>query len=582
MDDVFAAGERVELTAPIAGTAHLMARRVSSAAEIGGGLYAAGADVGVSAPVAGDAALAGYDVTVEGAVGGDLRAAARHLRVAAPVAGTALLTGETVTIDAAIEGDAAVTADDLDFGPGARFGGRLSLYGHNADEIAVPGNVAPAERIERHPGEPRPGPAGSAAAADGPGWLAGTIGLAVGVLILAVLAFAVALFAPNAVERLAALTAARPFHTFWIGFLTLSTLIGATVLAVATVVGILVAPALILAAGVLGFLGYLVAVYLLGRALWVWVGRFPPDTLPERALAALVGAVAGDRDRARALPRLDQPDGPGADRPRRAEHGDPAAGLPRLTPRRRPSHPQCADSRGGRPLVSCCRGVSRGDAIQIPSVQTRRCATPPRRSRSARKADMASFVLFDGSTTARTLAAGEFGFIGQQGSLAVSGTAISSSGNVEVTLFGSLFATDSAIDHSTGSFVLQVGASGTANSSNDDTFDIDFATTAFVSNDGSLLSGSDALDIRGNGLLEILNTGSISGRSDGIVSSAIEFDRGDRQPWRRSPAATAASTISTAAARASSTSAPSSAATTASAAATAGTWCATPAPSRAA
>jgi hypothetical protein len=291
LDDVFAAGERVELTAPIAGTAHLMGRRVSSTAEIGGGLYAAGADVGVSAPVAGDAALAGYDVTVEGAVGGDLRAAARHLRVAAPVAGTALLTGETVTIDAAIDGDAAVTAEDLAFGPGGRIGGRLSLYGHNAGEIAVPATVAPAERIERHPGEPRPGTAGSAAAAEGPGWLAGIVGLALGVLVLAVLAFAVALFAPNAVERLAALTAARPFHTFWIGFLTLSALIGATVLAVATVVGILVAPALILAAGVLGFLGYLVAVYLLGRAVWSWVGRFPPDTLPERALAALVGAV---------------------------------------------------------------------------------------------------------------------------------------------------------------------------------------------------------------------------------------------------------------------------------------------------
>jgi hypothetical protein len=64
------------------------------------------------------------------------------------------------------------------------------------------------------------------------------------------------------------------------------------VLAIATVIGILVAPALILAAAVLGFLGYLVAVYLLGRAVWVWVGHFPPDTIPERAFAALVGAVA--------------------------------------------------------------------------------------------------------------------------------------------------------------------------------------------------------------------------------------------------------------------------------------------------
>jgi hypothetical protein len=184
-----------------------------------------------------------------------------------------------------------VTAGTLDFGPDARVAGRLSLYGRNADELDVPASVAPAERIERYPDQPRPGP-DEPAPASGPGLLAATIGFVVGVMILALLSLPFALFAPNAVERLAAVTAARPLRTFWIGFLTLSALIGATVLAIATVIGILVAPALILAAAVLGFLGYLVAVYLLGRAVWVWVGHFPPDTIPERAFAALVGAVA--------------------------------------------------------------------------------------------------------------------------------------------------------------------------------------------------------------------------------------------------------------------------------------------------
>lgn len=288
-DDAFAAGERVDFTVPITGSAHAIGRRVSLGAEIGGNAYAAGADVTVGAPVGGDAALAGYDVAVEGRIGGDLRAAARHLRVAAPVAGDALLSGGTVTLDGPVGGDASIDAAAVAFGPDARVAGRLVLSGAAADAV-VPAGVAPGERVERHGPAPARPPEGFAERA--PGLVALSLAFAIGVVVTAACALVVALVAPARLERSRALAGERPLFTAWIGFLTLSALVGATVLAVLTIVGIVVAPAILVLALIAGFLGYLVAVYLAGRWLWARAGQLPPDTFGERALVALLGALA--------------------------------------------------------------------------------------------------------------------------------------------------------------------------------------------------------------------------------------------------------------------------------------------------
>jgi hypothetical protein len=227
-------------------------------------------------------------VTLEAAIGGEVRAAARHLRVAGPVAGSAFLSGGTVTLDGAIEGDAALDAGELTFGPGARVTGRLMLYGENAAGQPVPASVAHPARVERHPTERGPaGPPPEAA----PRWFTATVALVVGALITALLAALVAVIAPRSAERLWERASARPFHSFWIGFLTLSTLLGATLLAVLSIVGIVVAPAILLATVVLAGLGYLVGVWVVGRAAWGRATLLPPDTLVERALAALAGAV---------------------------------------------------------------------------------------------------------------------------------------------------------------------------------------------------------------------------------------------------------------------------------------------------
>lgn len=293
VDDAFAMGGRVELAAPLTGSAHFAGRRVVAGAEVGRDLYAVGADVTVTAPVAGDASLAGYDVAVGAPVGGDLRATGSQVRITAPVGGYALLSGGTVSLDAPVSGDAAITADAIDFGPGARVDGQLTLYGRHAEGLSVPESVAPADRVARH-ATPAPPPASGPfpVPEHAPSWFAIAAGFFGGALVLAVLVFLAALVAPVGMERLGDRIVERPFRTLWIGLLTLAVLIGGTILAVMTIVGILAAPAILLAIGIGCFIGYLVAVFLLGRLIWHRSGQLPPDTVGERALVALIGAVA--------------------------------------------------------------------------------------------------------------------------------------------------------------------------------------------------------------------------------------------------------------------------------------------------
>lgn len=294
LGDVFGAGARVEIAAPIEGSAHLAGRRVVTAGAIGRDLVAIGAAVSVSAPVAGSVTAAGYDVDIGGDVGDNLRSAGRNVTVTAPVTGSALIMAGALTLDARIGGDASLDAEHVVFGPGAAVGGRLTLYGPEAATLAVPEGVAPAERVERHP-EVR-GPRGEESALPVPavmgrtGWMAVTA-FAAGALVLAALAFLVALVAPRRTEDVAEQLADAPVRTVWIGFLTLSALFGACVVAMLTIVGVVAVPVILLVTAVACFIAYIIAVYVLGRAVWVRIDRLPPDTLGERALAALAGAV---------------------------------------------------------------------------------------------------------------------------------------------------------------------------------------------------------------------------------------------------------------------------------------------------
>lgn len=291
--DLFAAGETVTLAAPIAGSAHLAARRVNLSASVGHNVYAAGMDVALDAPVAGNATLAGYSLDMRGAVEGNLRASGANLALDAPVGGTALLTGDRVRVSAPIAGDVVITARDLSFGAGARIDGSLQIFAEDPDAFSVPSSVIDEARITRHRVESWQGPASVAPVM--PGWrsamrgfLFGIVTIALGVAMIAAL---IAAIAPGPLANMRQRLTARPFATLGWGFVFLSALIGSAVVIGLTLIGLLFAPAMFVLVLVAGFAGYVVGAYCLGASI-LRLFRAWPTRPAASALAAFVGVAA--------------------------------------------------------------------------------------------------------------------------------------------------------------------------------------------------------------------------------------------------------------------------------------------------
>ena len=290
-DDAFLAGESVALEAPVAGTAHLAGRRVS----VGAGardVYAAGMDVRLDAAIEGDATLFGYEVSLAGPVGGDLRGAARRLHLEESVAGSALISAGEVTLSAPVEGDLVLSSGDVTFGEGARVGGQLTVWERSPGALSIPADVAPEDRITRRQ-LPEGTPEWERAVPE-VGVPLGRIvtGFISGVVAVALIAVFIAAIAPRGLARLRESLLARPFRGLWLGFLTMSALLGAIAVLGLTLIGLLAAPALIIAALVLGAAGYVVAAYAFGVGVLRLAGRSVPETLAQRAGAALVGALS--------------------------------------------------------------------------------------------------------------------------------------------------------------------------------------------------------------------------------------------------------------------------------------------------
>ena len=289
-DDLFLAGETVRGRSDIGGTAHLAGRRVTMSGATGGDAYAAGMEVAMEGAVAGDATLAGYEVSV-GEVGGDLRVSGSELTVGGPVAGYALVAGDEVTLNGAVAGDASIAARRLEFGPDARVDGTLTLYEAEPGALEVPERVAAPGQIVRRQleewegdvGDMRPFNLGRAIAS-----------FLFGVIVVAGLAALIASLVPEQLAAMRRRILDRPFGTLWLGFLTLSAVVGSAVLFALTLIGIIVSPAAILLAVVTGFAGYVIGVYAFGVGLMMAFGRSEPDSTGDRALAAGIGAlVAG-------------------------------------------------------------------------------------------------------------------------------------------------------------------------------------------------------------------------------------------------------------------------------------------------
>lgn len=290
-DDLFAAGERVRTDAALTGNAHMAGRRLLVNEEVGGSLYAFGQTVDVMAPVAGDVTTFGQDIRIEAPIGGDLRAAGQNVEIVADIGEDLLVGGETVLLDGMVSGDVSIGAETITWGDSAVIEGTLTIYSDAPDTIDVPDSVISADRVsfeDPSTWEDRPG-MDDVVDQSWSGWLKRWFSSIVAVTAVATL---VAWLFPNFLSGLRERALERPVRALWIGFLGMSATIGSLVMFALTGIGIVLAPLSIIGAILLGFAGYVAGAYVLGVALMRLANQPLPGNLPERAIAAFIGALA--------------------------------------------------------------------------------------------------------------------------------------------------------------------------------------------------------------------------------------------------------------------------------------------------
>jgi len=175
-----------------------------------------------------------------------------------------------------IAGDASFSTKSISFGGNARVEGTLHIYAKDPDSITVPDHVAPAERVVRHSeDEFDPG------AQQEQGWGAWFADKLTSILVLTALATIVAALAPAFLVSLRARTLETPVRALWMGFLSISALAGSLFLFALTGFGILLVPASIVLAVLLGLAGSVIGTYILTGAGALIIRWFAPGFYTE-------------------------------------------------------------------------------------------------------------------------------------------------------------------------------------------------------------------------------------------------------------------------------------------------------------
>jgi hypothetical protein len=292
--DLFAASEDLALGGPVAGAAHLAARRLRIDAPTDR-LYGFAYDIDLSADVAGPALLAAAEVEIDAAIGGNLRLFAREAEVSGSIGGSALIAAEELVLDAPVAGDLMLAVGSAEFGQEATVAGRVIVYTEEGERpVAIPERVAPAERVEFRDLEEwqrAPGGFGDMRAAAG---RAAITGFLVSVLAVAALAAAAVAVAPVQVATWRERALSRPGQSLLAGFLLVSVISGAGFVLALTIIGIPLFFAALFLAGLVGYAGYVMGAYILGVAIWLRLGNaMPEEVLPKAGLALLGAFVAG-------------------------------------------------------------------------------------------------------------------------------------------------------------------------------------------------------------------------------------------------------------------------------------------------
>lgn len=281
--DLFVAGGNVEVDAPVSGDAVVVGGNLRLAGAVGRNVYAAGGRLVIEAPVGQNLRLAGGQIELrpKATVAGNLSVFGGQITLRSPVKGSVQVGGGRVLIDAPVGGDVAGGAGQLELGPNARIGGKLSYRSGNTlirdpaaqvagavEQLTVPlAASAPAPQRERH--MEREGRSHFALAGGSMVWSLGLM------LLAAVLVAAL----PATALHVARTWRSRFAASLLWGFIVLVCWPVGAVLLLITLIGAPVALVAILLYPVLLFLGYVSS----GVAVGQWaLQRFKPDAAAQR------------------------------------------------------------------------------------------------------------------------------------------------------------------------------------------------------------------------------------------------------------------------------------------------------------
>lgn len=289
-EDLYAAGESIEVQADVTGDLAVAGQTVTVAGRIDGDVMAAGERITLAGALLDDARVAARSMTLTGSIGDHIAAAGETLTLAEPstvggfawlagnrvdvrgdVGGDLVATGQIVTVAGQVRGNASIDAARAVVEDGAHIHGDLTWPRGHAPEIR-PGARIDGRRIETTAtGEPQ----GMARA---PGIVLGTI---LGTLSLLLLTLVLRAAMPPVMQGAEAHLRARPGAALGVGVLSLLLAPVLAILALITVVGAPLGVVILLGYVILLVIGIPVAIDLtvdlaLARALegrpssWGW------------------------------------------------------------------------------------------------------------------------------------------------------------------------------------------------------------------------------------------------------------------------------------------------------------------------
>lgn len=273
--DVFVAGFSVEIDGDAAQDAHAAGFDIKFKSDVGGNLYAAGSNVLVDGKVGEDLTIAGFTVnlTDDAYIQGNARIAAGNMTIDAPVEGSLIASGGSIKLNDSIQGDVRLTASDIKFGNDAVINGSLTYYSN--EEIAIPASVISSDqvtfrRLKRSDAFRDFSDTVDKSVANF--WPQSVVNKLAGAVImigfLLIVSAVILAFSPELVTRLKNRASEHAWRSIFYGFLGISTLFGAILVSMLTIVGIPLAPFVLLALIVVWTLGYLLGVYVIAARIW--------------------------------------------------------------------------------------------------------------------------------------------------------------------------------------------------------------------------------------------------------------------------------------------------------------------------